>query len=95
MNDAKKTVRKIRVEKTERIVLPKARIQYCDGCRGESIFISVEQATLNFGISFREIFRLVERKIIHFHENSQGLMFVCAASIAGLPKESAIIRKDI
>lgn len=95
MNHAKNTIQKIRIEKTERIVLPKASIKFCDICRRENIFISIEQATLNFNISSREIFRLIEQKIIHFNEDSKGLMFVCANSIADLSTKNAIIQKHI
>lgn len=86
---------KIRIEKIERLVLPKSFSQFCNECYVERIFISIEQANSIFGLTSREIFRLAEANIIHFVEDSKGLMFVCANSIADLQKETLIIQKGI
>lgn len=82
-----KTAKKLRIEKTVRIVLPKGFAKFCSKCGKEGIFITTEQAVFHFGLSAREIFRLAEAGLIHFYENENGLMFVCANSMANRRKK--------
>lgn len=75
-------VSKIRIEKIERIVLSKGLKRFCEQCKGERLFISVEKAVFYFDLTAREIFRLVEADAVHFYESSNGALFVCARSLA-------------
>lgn len=62
----------------------------CAGCQTETVFITLEQATMQTGTSVREIFRRIERGLIHFIETAEGLMLVCPASL-----ENSIINPQV
>ncbi len=71
---------KIRVEKIERIILPKTLIKHCVQCKGKRIFVSAENAASYFGLTAREIYQLAETDQIHFCEPKNGQMYVCLGS---------------
>lgn len=71
---------KIRMEKTERLILPNVYQQFCNQCGMERIFVSAEQATYLTKLTSREIFRLVETDAVHFFETEEGFLFICENS---------------
>lgn len=54
----------------------------CSECQSEVRWLMPEEAMILAGISLREIFRLVETGKLHFAENPDGFLIVCAASLA-------------
>ena len=78
-----KTTR-ISIETCERIIvrrLPDALAAFCPRCRSESLFVMPERAAVEFNLTTREIFRLVEGGALHFLEDEDGLALVCRASL--------------
>lgn len=71
---------KIRVEKIERIILPKTLKKHCVQCHGEQIFVSADNAALFFELTAREIYQLAEANQVHFCELKNGQMYVCLGS---------------
>lgn len=72
---------KVREVKTEQLILPNVINRFCDQCRTEQIFISIEQATYLTNLSSRQIFRLVETNFVHFFETEEGFLFICENSL--------------
>lgn len=56
--------------------------RFCDSCRHEVRWLIPEEAMLLANATLREIFRLIESSEIHFVENAEGFLLVCAASLA-------------
>lgn len=80
----------IKKETHEFNVLTRPRLsgkKFCEGCRQESSWLFPEEAMLLAQISLREIFRLVELREIHFVENPEGFLLVCAKSLASKKTE--------
>lgn len=74
----------IRKETHEFSILTRPRLsgkKFCDDCRAEVRWLFPEEAMLLAQVSLREIFRLVESRKIHFVENSEGFLLVCAESL--------------
>lgn len=75
----------ILIETHERIVvnkLPDAIYAGCAACRTQTIFIKPEHAAVEFNLTIRQIFRLVERGEIHCLETSVGSTLLCRASLS-------------
>ncbi len=75
----------VRKEKRELTILRRPRIaekRFCAFCSAEVRWLVPEEAMVLAGISLREIFRLVEKQKIHFVENANGFLLVCAKSLA-------------
>lgn len=73
--------RKVRLKKTERLVLPNVLRRFCPLCQFEQTFVSTEQATFLTNLTTRQIFRLVEIDAIHFFETEEGFLFICENSL--------------
>lgn len=54
--------------------------RWCAFCRKESPMLSPNEAACFFRTTAREIFRLAEAGEIHFHETTDGALFVCGDS---------------
>jgi hypothetical protein len=55
--------------------------RFCSECLAEVRWVIPEEAMLLAGISQREVFRLVETRDLHFAENPNGFVIVCADSL--------------
>jgi len=85
-----KTTDGIVVEIDERIAVTNTEQQfeaYCSGCKTMTEMATPKTAGVLTGISEREVFRLIEAKEIHFHENDRVL--VCVASVRKLKGDSS------
>lgn len=74
----------VRKEKHEVLILSRRQInekRFCEVCRAQVFWLVPEEAMLVKKISLREIFRLVETNEIHFVENREGFLLVCAESL--------------
>lgn len=54
----------------------------CKECETETDWLTTEQAIVVSGLNAREIFRRVENGRLHFKEDAEGFLFVCAQSLA-------------
>ncbi len=54
---------------------------FCAKCGSQSLMLTLDEATVLFGFSTREICRLVEREQIHFIETSRRMLLVCPESL--------------
>lgn len=76
----------ISVQQTKRLVvtLPETEeIITCPFCEGVEVMKAVESAASVFGFSRREIYRMVETRLVHFLETTEGVLFVCPKSFEG------------
>jgi hypothetical protein len=60
----------------------------CPECATKRTFIEPDRATRLFRLPTREIYCRLERGEIHFIENSDGCVLVCAASVAKFSAET-------
>lgn len=77
------------IEIDERIAVTKSEQQfeaYCSECKKMTEMATPKTAGVLTEISEREVFRLIERKEIHFIENARVL--VCVESLRGLKADS-------
>lgn len=75
----------VKREKRELEILARPRIKekmFCDWCLREVRWLVPEEAMLLAKSSLREVFRLIESGEIHFVENEEGFLLVCAESLA-------------
>lgn len=56
----------------------------CVRCGSQALMLSVDEATVLFGFSTRELCRLVEEEQIHFMETSRRMLLVCPESLVKL-----------
>lgn len=80
----------IRRETRELKILTRPLIRekrFCAGCRFEVRWLAPEEAMILAGISQREVFRLVENSHLHFAENGDGFVIVCADSLTANTKK--------
>ena len=73
-----------RKETHEVLILSRRRInekRFCADCRAQVFWLIPEEAMLVEKTSLRELFRLVETNEIHFVENPEGFLLVCAKSL--------------
>lgn len=54
---------------------------FCDVCDTETDWLTPEQIIVVTGINAREVFRRVENGKLHFKENTEGFLFICAQSL--------------
>lgn len=75
-------------EKEETILLRQSaatRNDFCPICQAATVMATPEALTLMFGVTEREIFRLIESGEIHFYEGPK--IYVCLNSLAAKTKE--------
>lgn len=60
----------------------------CAKCGLQALMLSVDEATVLFGFSTRELCRLVDEEEIHFMETSRRMLLVCPESLAHLKMTS-------
>ncbi len=75
----------VRRETHEYSILTRPRLtekKFCDCCGADVRWLFPEEAMFLAEVSLRRIFRLVEAREIHFLENPQGFLLVCAESLA-------------
>ena len=73
-----------RKETHELVIFSSRRIKeksFCAACQTQVPWLVPEEAMLLEKTSLREIFRRVETNEIHFAENAQGFLLVCAKSL--------------
>jgi hypothetical protein len=63
---------------------------YCEGCRHEGVFITVENAVRETGLRLREIFRRIESGGVHCLELPDGMVLVCLTSLVTEPKSESV-----
>lgn len=66
---------------------------YCEACRHESVFITVENAVRETGLQLREIFRRIESGGVHCLDLPDGMVLVCLTSLVTDPKPESEGRK--
>jgi uncharacterized beta-barrel protein YwiB (DUF1934 family) len=75
----------IKTEKREVVIarkrVVKKIIAFCDECKKESEFTTLETATLETNIKTLEIVDLIEKKLIHWTEKTNGILLICRNSI--------------
>ncbi len=79
----KRTI-ELMVEQSEFVFQRKARasvLAWCEGCGGQVLMITPEEAAWRTGLSVRAMYRRVEAGEIHFLEKPAGALFVCLASL--------------
>jgi hypothetical protein len=54
---------------------------FCAKCGSQSLMLTLDEATVLFGFSTRELCRLVEQAEIHFIETSRRMLLVCPESL--------------
>lgn len=59
---------------------------YCEACRHESVFITVENAVRETGLRSRDIFRRIEGGAVHCRKLPDGMVLVCLTSLVTEPK---------
>ncbi len=59
---------------------------YCEACRHEGVFLTVENAVRETGLRLREIFRRIESGAVHCLELPDGMVLVCLTSLVTEPK---------
>ena len=71
------------VEKREVIVIRNSRplTVQCPECPGSVALIPLDEAVRISGLGWREVYRLVEERRIHFAETVEGLAMICPASL--------------
>lgn len=69
-------------------------LKFCETCRTESPFVSVDEAAALVGASALQIFRRIEAGKIHFEETVAGSLLVCFASL-GREAENNLIKGEI
>ncbi len=57
---------------------------YCAECGREVMLLTVETAAQLEHVTPRSIYRWVEGAAVHFHETSEGAVFICSESLKGL-----------
>ena len=78
----------ITFETEETVVLregAKVSVNYCPGCLRDVLMATPQAAGFLSGVSEREIFRLIEARLLHFIED--GSVLVCLESVRDLGKE--------
>jgi hypothetical protein len=63
---------------------------YCEACRHESVFITVENAVRETGLRSRDIFRRIESGAVHCRELPDGMVLVCLTSLVTEPKPESV-----
>ncbi len=74
-----------RKEMHELTILRRRQIKekrFCAACQAQVRWLIPEEAMFLANTNLREIFRRVETGEIHFAENAQGFLLVCAVSLA-------------
>jgi hypothetical protein len=54
---------------------------YCPQCAHDVMLLTVETAALLECVTPRSIYRWVESATVHFHETSEGAVFICSDSL--------------
>jgi hypothetical protein len=57
---------------------------FCTRCGSQALMLTLDEATVLFGYSTRELCRLVEQEQIHFIETSRRMLLVCPESLVSL-----------
>lgn len=57
---------------------------FCARCGSQALMLTVDEATVLFGYSTRELCRLVEQEQVHFIETSRRMLLVCPESLVNL-----------
>lgn len=65
----------------------------CDVCQTESEFISLDEAVKFSGVGTREILKLIDQGLIHSFETPDGIIYVCAPSVALVKNQSDSSRR--
>lgn len=60
----------------------------CDACQTDSDFISLNEAVRFSGVGTREILKLIDKGLIHSFETPDGIIYVCAPSVALVKNQS-------
>ena len=78
----------IHIKTHERIVFrqisPQEIETVCAGCQIETVFLAPERAAFLFSLTTREIYRRIERGIVHSLETDSGATLVCSASLSSI-----------
>lgn len=79
----------ILVETKRRFVISQPEFEeqfFCPHCPGQ--MISAEASAVLFKLSRREIYRMIEKELVHFCETSDGLILICPDSFAEILSKS-------
>ena len=77
----------ITIERRRTVVLSRRRvtiIDWCAQCGRQETKLTAEGAGVFCGVSTRTIYRAVERGLVHFSENPDGLIWLCLGSLREL-----------
>jgi hypothetical protein len=55
---------------------------WCLKCQDVARMLTMDQAALRAGVSWRTIYRCVEEDRIHYIETAEGLLLICRNSLA-------------
>lgn len=82
MNKKRTTRTTIEAHEVYIVKMPRqCQLVLCAACSGQVAMISLEEAVRLSGASSRAIHRWIEAGAIHFAETSEGLVFLCPASL--------------
>ena len=84
----RKTEINLEIEEAIAIRTASVVLAHCTECRNQMRMIAANEAGIIAKLRTREIYRLVETGRLHFIEDPNGLLFVCAASLRQLGNES-------
>ena len=84
----------IRFETIEQVRIRNATARPCEGCGRDQIFLRADRAAVLFGLTAREVYRLVETGKVHFFETTDGSAFVCAASMTERNPQKITLRRN-
>ena len=65
----------------------KVLLAHCGKCDKNTRMISANEAAMMARLSAREVYRLVEKGLLHFTEDQGGMLYVCLESLSRLLSE--------